>query len=1050
MQNCFTRALARLHAWRVTQRRLRNLRAGSATRSPMRIAKPPFAAAAWLMLAVTGGALIAAHATHLAASAGAPPGAPLGPDARYQAAAFQQLLPGLAFDVDPAAGVALHEHARGTLLVASNMDGTAPQRMNLCPYLAGARLAPVKIGYRFGQVRPSASDAPARAVALAGVASADVPPVRVSGVATRDFSRPLQVQWDGAARWIGDASGSRPLSAGPGALGREGWLVWDGGALRITRRESARCPAAGELVVQLLRPETGSRRALVTAFSGGRSASAWLAPGHYAVPVEPLPGLEDETLFRQLQDKGLVRLGRGGLAELVPRDLAAWRAAEAGVRSSDLAAWKHVTLDGDTARLVARLYRMADGEYVRRQVMVFNDERRLLAWRVRPSSMHGDWQASVAGMAATTSSAMPAAASALFAELPQGWSPWTRVAGWPVAGGERQAKLDLRLQRPARAGETLQLMLVGRVLRVDGATMRPLADACTGRACPSRDAVRVALLELEEGARSVTVVAEPLALAALADAANAAYRHLAVQDGRLAWHRIAQPLPGASGRAASDAAIADRNGTLLWNAGRPTPAAIDAGLGGLLGYRAGQAGSVSAMLARIPSGGRHEAQLTIDLPLQAIAQSALECIGMRGGQWLGGGCTGTRAVPAGRRAGLVVIDTETGDVLAAAGAGNPRVSDANWAEARDFDRSNPARSPFRLAALQHDGGVHQSPGSTFKVISALGLEQAARGDAQIDALLGGLPLARIDRMAQQRGFAFRTEQASYPYDAAKVRITNYREDRLGRRADQGRFGLAQALTYSVNTWFAWAGELSDRSLFGRAEGGAPALQPLEAAALDDVRPIVAMARRVGFGAPVRLDGGLLPADYAWGEWDALQPTPGRIDPVSTRHELRQMTIGLRMQATPLQMALASAAVGQGRFIVPRLLLSLDGAQAREQAGEPVAVRLDRIREGMKGVVDQGTGAGAFRGAALDRLRRGLYGKTGTAPTVAVAADGTKTAVSTVWFTGYLEPGSMPGQTRRLAFAAFVSHSDATGGGHAAPIVAAVLRAWPQDPGPKGK
>jgi hypothetical protein len=41
--------------------------------------------------------------------------------------------------------------------------------------------------------------------------------------------------------------------------------------------------------------------------------------------------------------------------------------------------------------------------------------------------------------------------------------------------------------------------------------------------------------------------------------------------------------------------------------------------------------------------------------------------------------------------------------------------------------------------------------------------------------------------------------------------------------------------------------------------------------------------------------------------------------------------------------------------------------------------------------------------------------------------------------GWLEPGSLPGQTRRLAFASFVSHSAETGGGHAAPVVAAVLR-----------
>jgi cell division protein FtsI/penicillin-binding protein 2 len=155
--------------------------------------------------------------------------------------------------------------------------------------------------------------------------------------------------------------------------------------------------------------------------------------------------------------------------------------------------------------------------------------------------------------------------------------------------------------------------------------------------------------------------------------------------------------------------------------------------------------------------------------------------------------------------------------------------------------------------------------------------------------------------------------------------------------------------------------------------------------------------------------------------------------VHTRHELRQMAIGLRMQATPLQMALVAASVGEGRTVSPRLLASLDGRPAASSAGPALGVRLDRIRAGMKGVIDAGTAAGAFRAPDLAQLRRGLYGKTGTAP----IGDGD---LATVWFTGWLEPGSLPGQTHRLAFAVFVSRSSETGGAHAAPVAASVLRA----------
>jgi cell division protein FtsI/penicillin-binding protein 2 len=401
--------------------------------------------------------------------------------------------------------------------------------------------------------------------------------------------------------------------------------------------------------------------------------------------------------------------------------------------------------------------------------------------------------------------------------------------------------------------------------------------------------------------------------------------------------------------------------------------------------------------------------------------------------------------PSARQAGLVLLDTGSGDILAAAGstagstagsaAGMPS-SHADWSELLDFDRVDPARSPLRQAAFQHDGGAERSPGSTFKIVSALGLELAAQRDPRLDALLGGMPLADINALAATRGFPFRTDGASYPNGGNGARITNFRDGNLDRRAQDGKLGLAQALTYSLNTWFAWSAELSDASLFGKAQGGAPSLRALDDQALAGVRPILDMAHRLGFERPLPLDGGLLPPDYAWRGWDALQASVAGFDPIGSRHELRQMAIGLRMQATPLHMALAAGAVGEGRAIAPRLLLALDGRRAETRQGAPLGVRLDRIRAGLHGVITSGTAASAFRGAQFERLRPGLYGKTGTAP---VGNEGR----ATVWFTGWLEPGSIPGQTRRLAFAAFVSRSEATGGEHAAPVVAALLRTLAQ-------
>lgn len=1044
-----------LAANRTRRRRARNLRAGGRTRTPaqgsaatvadtrVRMAGPGLAARlagalprprmpvlrrpgpltwlalAGLLLAAAGAWVIAAHARWLAAA---------GLDAvGPQLTLLQPALPGIGFEVPDQAGVRLGRHGDAALLVLSGMRAEPVQRIDLCAQMtdpARGRLLPVRIGWGLDAL--AALPATPRNPLLAGGA---MPRIEIKGGALG--GAPLTLQWNGRqAGWIGDAGAGRPLSGvrGETLFYRQGWLMWDGAAaLRVLRRPSSACPQAGELVLQLYRPDPAAAtapiaaRALVAAFpAAGTPVEVRLAPGRYAVPASSPARMEDQQLFEQLRAHGLVRLGAGGLAELAPPDLAGWRAAGP-------TPWDGAVLDTEGRRLLQHLYARADGEFVREQVRIFNSERRLLAWRVRSADLQAApavaWRAELGGVPAPLAADMPTASARLFSRLPQGWAPWQRVGAWPSGAN---ARLRLNLPAPARAGDTIRMMLAGRLLGIQGARLAALTPACSGRACRSPDQVQLLDLQLAPGARELVLDAAPLGMDALATPGDARYRHLVVRDGELAWQalpapaRVSGPAP-----ALAEVRVLDRNGAPLWQDGAPTEAARSAGLATLLGVRADQASGVAGMLGRLPGAARHEARLSIDLGLQGVAQAALDCIGMRRGQWQGGGCSGAGLAPEGRQAGLVVLDTETGEVLAAAGSGSGQVDAANWDEARAFERVDPAASPLRLPAFQHDGGAERSPGSTFKIVSALGLELAAQTEPGLDALLDGMPLAAINAYATARGWDFRTGAPSYPADG-RARITNFRDQGLDRRAQDGRLGLAQTLTYSLNTWFAWTGELADRG------AGLSDLQPLAADGLDRMRPIVAMARRLGFGQALRLDGGLLPAGYPWSAWDALQATPAAIDPVHTRHELRQMAIGLRMQATPLQMALAAGAVGQGGAIAPRLLTQLDGKDAEKVPAQPLGVRLDRIRAGMKGVVDAGTAAGAFRGLDLAGVRRGLSGKTGTAP----VGDGER---ATVWFTGWLEPGSLPGQAHRLAIAVFVSRSEGTGGEHAAPVAAAVLR-----------
>jgi cell division protein FtsI/penicillin-binding protein 2 len=1027
MTGMLTTLIGQLAASRTARRRSRNLRAGarpSSTSGSWSLSLGP----AWLwavLLAIAVGAVVLAmHARALPDSAAETPGA-------VALGALQPIAPGLDFVVPRESGVSLTQHGGLALLVASGMRAGPALRVDLCTQIldpARPRMLPLRIGYPFIDAARIArtTSAPPRSVLLARPGSG-MPRIDITGNAGASASG-LAIAWNAGAAtagWIGDASSGNVTRArqGQAVLGNSGWLLWGSEALRFTRQPSAACPQAGELVLQHYQQGAAGGAALVQAFPAqGGKVELHLAPGAWQVPLLPGPGMEDQALFEALRARGLLRLGRDGLVELAPRDLLAWQRAGQDGRAP-LPGWEDHVLDAGDRRLLERLHHRSDGAYVREQVRIFNSERRLVAWRTRPGA-DAVWHALVGGAPAPREAGLPVAAMRLFARLPEGWEPWQRVGGWE--GGRRGSMVTLNT---LAAGRPVELLVAGRVRGVTGA--RVLAQgACDGRACPDREAVQRLVLAPLAGAAAIAVQVEPLDLAALSGGADAAYRHLAMVDGRLAWQAL--PAGGAGARpAAVPVRLRDRHGEALWADGAPAEAALRAGLAPLLGVHRQHDGSVAGMLARM-KGASHEAQLSLDLGLQARAQMLLDCIGLRGGRWDGQACVGGVDAQPERRAGLVLLDAGSGDILAAASSGGGQADPGRWGEVRDFDRADPARSLLRIAAFQHDGGAHRAPGSTFKVITALGLEGAARHDARLDGLLQGLPLHEVDRLAQAGGYDFRTGAPSYPFDGKRARITNFRDQITSTRAQDGRLGLAQAMAHSVNTWFAWSAELSDRTLMGEPDGGMPGARELEPGALDAVRPVAAMAARLGFGRPLRLDGGLLPPDYRWGEWDALQASASRLDPVHSRHELRQMAIGLRMQTTPLQMALVAAAVGEGRTVAPRLLLSLDGRAAQAAPGQALGVRLDRVRAGMKGVIDGGTAAGAFRGPGFDLLRPGLYGKTGTAP---LGQD----ELATVWFMGWLEPGSLPGQTGRLAFAAFVSHSAATGGGHAAPVVAALLQ-----------
>ncbi len=89
------------------------------------------------------------------------------------------------------------------------------------------------------------------------------------------------------------------------------------------------------------------------------------------------------------------------------------------------------------------------------------------------------------------------------------------------------------------------------------------------------------------------------------------------------------------------------------------------------------------------------------------------------------------------------------------------------------------------------------------------------------------------------------------------------------------YGLEQALRDSMNSWFAWLFERADGTLLNNGEiAGLPHSRALVPGALDEVRPLQRLLRRLGLQQPQDLSGGLLSKDYPWRVRDGTARQPG--------------------------------------------------------------------------------------------------------------------------------------------------------------------------------
>ncbi len=974
-------------------------------------------------------------------------------------------MPGTIIDVPRDGGLHVAGDGASNWLMLGGRISRQPTLIDLCDQRSQSneapdRLLPILVRASWQEVQSLTSHRPRSPLILPPGVAEGFPRMDITGEAAEfHLGGTLRLSVPGkAAQWQLMSDVVANATSSSREIAREAWLLWKSAAktaeatspgsydvgLRVQRIQDSECPA-GQLRLSLYTASSGQlttdQRLPVFLFPRlGGSTEIHLLPGRHEIPGTVPAPVEDQELFDTTAAKGMIRLEGNGRLAVAPSDLP--QAALAGVKP---AAWGQVVMDDKTRALFHRLYAKADGAYVRAQVRRYNQAAQWAAIRVRLNASteatladgQGLWRAYADGLAVPVTAGLPAVAARLFDTPSSGHGPWLRVATWPETGA-RQVRFSLT---PKTDMPSMELLVLGKPVKADGAKLADSTSACLGPACTAPDMMnRVVLSGLRAGVPASLTLVPDARFAALARG-DAEFNPIRVAGERLEW-RASTTAHGNQGTPPAKVAIVDRAGVTLFQDGLPTEAARAANLTPLVGISADDSHSVAGVLGRLSDQGRATAtaRLSVDAGWQSLAQTVVTCVGIQGRTWdSASGACGNRMLDdqrdpspgPGRRAGLLVLDAGTGEILLSAGA--PAVPEQTQAdELIAFDRFNPSHSPLRLWNWQHDGGLEHTTGSAFKLVSALGFEHAATRSPALNALLEGRSSTQINAHAAARGEAYDSWSGCYPGPCGKkTDVKNDKEHRPADYAQNDRFGLREALAHSINTWFAWLAEQSDITLASGADYHLAL--PISNHGLDSQRPIFSVAHRLGFEHPLRLDDGLLPADFRWQSWDALQAMPSTFDPLHDRHNVRQHAIGLRAQVTPLQMALVAAAIGEGRIVHPRLLIGLDGNTAKPVANEPLDLRLDRIRAGMAEVVKTGTADGVFRASGPNPLRDGIFGKTGTAP---MSHLGQKPKLYMAWFVGYIEPGTLPGERRRLAFAAWVSRTQLYGGQHAAPMVSA--------------
>ncbi len=363
--------------------------------------------------------------------------------------------------------------------------------------------------------------------------------------------------------------------------------------------------------------------------------------------------------------------------------------------------------------------------------------------------------------------------------------------------------------------------------------------------------------------------------------------------------------------------------------------------------------------------------LTLDMAMQRAAESALEHFqaGEMGNDDFGR--------PSAWPGAIVLLDPQTGGVLAL--ATSPRPTRAQLTESYGTLLSDSHRLGLLCNRCLGPGasGNLPPPGSTFKPLAAL----------------AGLTLGVVS--------------ADTTFDCE--RKLSFGETELGCTGLHHDIDVNHALAQSCNIWFY---HLAER---------------LGADVLRDTVSTFGLDRPTGLlsGNEVLAAYGITTASGV--RESSLAPRAGPL----SRLETARLGIGQSAldDVTPLQIAVAFAAVGTGELRPPSLIAAVEGYGALPpRAARPLpysAAALAIVRDGLASVVDSSRGTAHDVALPADLSRLTIAAKTGTAQV------GGKPDHS--WIAGY-----MPRERPRLAFAILLEHTGRHGGDACVPVLNELL------------